>query len=248
MPRAPVTCERLKERFDAGKPKALNSAIRKGCDWAVGMRGDRSCAPGPRAFVTSADKERAFLAKMGVCAPSDRANPSDAERQRIIDAALACVGVRPSKEFRGCVVDNYDRVRGPTVAPLVAPEPPPPPPPRVPVMVRPFEGVTDEAAADALFAVRQLLSLRYPFSKQPEKQAFDETRRRQAREMVSSIDPGLLPYLEARYRKLDRCERMLLPRKVANVEMDMLRADASFGDPLNAVSKRLVEEYAREEI
>lgn len=261
MPRqtGPVSCERLKARHDAGKPRALATAIRKGCDWTAGLAANRGCEAAPRAFVTTTDKERAFLASSGVCGPDQRAKASEAERQRLIDAALACVGVRPSKEFRGCVVDGYGRVR-PVAPPVVLPpvptepfeplepEPPPPPPPKV--MINPFVGAstaTLERREDAFDAVNRLLKLRYPFSKQPEKNPVDELTRKALRDRITVIDPALLPYLEDRYRKLDRCERMLLPREIKGVEMDLLRSQASVGDPLKYLTGTLLDEYAREE-
>jgi hypothetical protein len=260
-----MTCDRLKERFEAGKPKALNSAIRKGCDWAAGMQGDRSCEPGPRAFVTSADKERAFLARTGVCAPGQRANPTDGQRQRLIDAALACVGVRPSSEFKVCVTDGYGRVRPvpiieapidltpPPLPPVIVEEPPALPPREV---VRPFAELPPPSIETdlppVLSAVRNLLGERYPFKRVPPDAPAEERRRyAEKRAAIDAFGPGLFDHLERRYRSMDKCDRMLLPRGEVGrgSSVGTLRASRvndSFRDPMSRVSRDLLSDYEAE--
>ena len=265
MARTPMTCDRLKERFDAGKPKALNSAIRKGCEWAAGMQGDRACEPGPRAFVTKADKERAFLARSGVCAPGQSANPTDSQRQRLIDAALSCVGVRPSADFKVCVTDGYGRVRPigqapidamPPMLPPVIIEEPAAPPPQV---VRPFaELPPPHVEADlppVLAAVRTLLGEHYPFKRAPPEATAEEKRRyAEKRATIDAFAPGLFDHLDRAYRQLDKCDRMLLPRgqagkwDVATLRGSIRpeRKNDAFRDPMTRVSRQMLADFETE--
>lgn len=262
MPRqtGPVSCERLKARHDAGKPRALSTAIRKGCDWTAGLMAERGCDAGPRAFVTSADKERAFLASTGVCGPGQRAKPTDMERQKLIDAALACVGVRPSKEFRGCVVDGYGRVRPvsppsdlapPPLPPAFVEEPPSPPQRET---VRPFELLPPPSfegeIPPVLAAVQKLLAERYPFKRVPPEAPTDQRKRyAEKRAEIDAFGEGLFDHLERKYRSMDKCDRMLLPqgqvgRGTNMASLRAARVSSSIQPPLTSrVSRDLLSDY-----
>jgi hypothetical protein len=98
------------------------------------MEPPNPCEPKPRAFVTKHDREVAFAVSGGDCPPGVRADPTEAQKQRMKDAKAACAGVRPSADFKRCVIDAF---RAMSVARKPAPSAPPPepePPPMAPPM------------------------------------------------------------------------------------------------------------------
>ena len=109
--RGPLTCDQLEKRHnngrtERGRNRSLSSAIRKGCAWASSKPAPNPCEPKPRAFVTKAkEREVAFMVSGGDCPPGVRADPTEADKQRIKDAAASCTGTRPSSSFKQCVVD-----------------------------------------------------------------------------------------------------------------------------------------------
>lgn len=148
--RGPLSCDQLSKRHqnaktDKGRARSLSSAIRKGCAWAASMEPPNPCEPKARAFVTKKDREVAFAVSGGDCPPGVRADPTERDKQRVKDAKAACGGVRPSLEFKSCVLAKMARPASsaPMPAPMPAmppmplpPEPilppgPPPPPPRL---------------------------------------------------------------------------------------------------------------------
>lgn len=135
-PKGRLTCEQLESRFknartDRGRNRSVSSGIRRGCGWAAAMPVPNPCEPKPRAFVTKADREVAFATSGGDCPPGVRADPTEAQKQTMKDAKAACAGVRPSADFKRCVIDAFramsDRSKAAQAAPPSPPRPPEPP-------------------------------------------------------------------------------------------------------------------------
>lgn len=140
--RGPLSCDALEKRHanaktDLGRNRSLSSAVRKGCAWAAAKEPPNPCGPKPRAFVTKRDKEVGFVVSGGDCAPGVRVLVSELHKALVGDAKAACIGTRPSVEYKRCVTDAFFRGLAPRPTPPMMPPADMPTEPRMPFFMPP---------------------------------------------------------------------------------------------------------------
>jgi hypothetical protein len=238
--RGPLSCDALEKRHanaktDLGRNRSLSSAVRKGCAWAAAKEPPNPCGPKPRAFVTKRDREVGFVVSGGDCAPGVRVLVSELHKALVGDAKAACIGTRPSVEYKRCVTDAF--FRGLAPRPVAPPQDAPIGPrvpffmPPVPIIERPPVPFDDELPPPAPSIPDEpeppppAPMPPAPSPLDPPLSDADRDRYRAAvvdwlgsdqpwRTNVAGIDmPELEAYLRQQYARLPDCDRMVMRKK-----------------------------------